>query len=361
VELVNINKEDGSAEKANDRAAENIDHMAAQYQSIHDDMTSVLNAGAFYELTRGHILKNPDLAWVLISANIMNFRLVNTLFGVLKGNEVLVKTAEMLKRIEEEAHGLCGRLGSDQFALLLPRDKYSEDALLGVQRDLADAFNAGIYTFIIHFGVYKVSDPSTPVSVMYGRANSALRTIRESLKDTVAYFDSSLMTRLLFEHEVVGSFSSALKEKQFHMYLQPLAGENGVIFGAEALVRWIKPDGRMIMPGDFIEFLEQAGFIHELICIFGNAPLSTKRMDGNKRRIEHSVNMSVKDFITKMFISASDLVKSSVEPNCGWKLKTLCENREQRRNYKKLRKKVCRRNRRFWQRLFLALYLKTSG
>ena len=52
VELVNINKEDGSAEKANDRAAENIDHMAAQYQSIHDDMTSVLNAGAFYELTR---------------------------------------------------------------------------------------------------------------------------------------------------------------------------------------------------------------------------------------------------------------------------------------------------------------------
>ena len=312
VELVNINKEDGSAEKANDRAAENIDHMAAQYQSIHDDMTSVLNAGAFYELTRGHILKNPDLAWVLISANIMNFRLVNTLFGVLKGNEVLVKTAEMLKRIAEEAHGLCGRLGSDQFALLLPRDKYSEDALLGVQRDLADAFNAGIYTFIIHFGVYKVSDPSTPVSVMYGRANSALRTIRESLKDTVAYFDSSLMTRLLFEHEVVGSFSSALKEKQFHIYLQPLAGENGVIFGAEALVRWIKPDGRMIMPGDFIEILEQAGFIHELdMYIWECAVKQLSEWKGTKKKdLTISVNMSVKDFISiDVYQLLSDLVE----------------------------------------------------
>ena len=130
VELVSIENENVAEEGANDRAAENIDHMAAQYQSIHDEMTKVLNAGAFYEMARGHIIKNPDLSWVLISANIMNFRLVNTLFGVLKGNEVLIKTAEMLKRISGEARGLCGRLGSDQFALLLPQNKYCEDTLL---------------------------------------------------------------------------------------------------------------------------------------------------------------------------------------------------------------------------------------
>ena len=300
VELVSIRDEDGTSEKANDRAAENIDYMATQYQSIHDDMTKVLNAGAFYEMARGHIIKNPDLSWVLISANIMNFRLVNTLFGVLKGNEVLIKTAEMLKRITGEARGLCGRLGSDQFAMLLPQDKFNEDALLDVQRDLAEAFNAGIYTFIIHFGVYEVADPSIPISVMYGRANTALRTIRESLKDTVAYFDSNLMSRLLFEQEVVGSFSNALKDGQFHMYLQPLAGENDAILGAEALVRWVKPDGRIIMPGSFIGILEHAGFIHELDIYIWECAVKQLRKwkETGKRELTISVNMSAKDFFS---------------------------------------------------------------
>ena len=312
VELVSIENENDAEEEANDRAAENIDHMAAQYQSIHDEMTMVLNAGAFYELARGHIIKNPALSWVLISANIMNFRLVNTLFGVLKGNEVLIKTAEMLKRIAEDSRGLCGRLGSDQFALLLPQNKYSEDALLSVQRELAEAFNAGIYTFIIHFGVYEVDDPSIPISVMYGRANSALRTIRESLKDTVAYFDSKLLKKLLFEQEVIGSFQRALREGQFHMYLQPLAREDGDIFGAEALARWIKPDGSMVMPGDFIEVLEQAGFIHELDMFIWECAIRqlSAWKDTEKKDLMISVNMSAKDFFSvDVYRVLSDLVE----------------------------------------------------
>jgi len=312
VELVSIGKEEKDVEEANDRAAENIDHMAVQYQSIHDEMTGVLNSGAFYELARGYIEKNPDLSWVLISGNIMNFRLVNTLFGVLKGNEVLIKTAEMLKQIASEAHGLCGRLGSDQFALLLPQDKYKEDALLSVQRDLAEAFNAGIYTFIIHFGVDEVVDPTIPISVMYGRANSALRTIRESMKKTVAYFDSNLLNRLLFEQEVIGNFRNALKNKQFHMYLQPLARENGEIFGAEALARWIKPDGSMVMPGDFIEILEQAGFIHELDMFIWECAIKqlSAWKDTEKKDLMISVNMSAKDFFsTEVYQVLSDLVE----------------------------------------------------
>lgn len=312
VELVSIGKKEKNVEEANDRAAENIDHMAVQYQSIHDEMTGVLNSGAFYELARGYIEKNPDLSWVLISGNIMNFRLVNTLFGVLKGNEVLIKTAEMLKQIASEAHGLCGRLGSDQFALLLPQDKYKEDALLSAQRDLAEAFNAGIYTFIIHFGVYEVVDPTIPISVIYGRANSALRTIRESMKKTVAYFDPNLLNRLLFEQEVIGNFRNALKNKQFYMYLQPLARENGEIFGAEALARWIKPDGSMVMPGDFIEILEQAGFIHELDMFIWECAIKqlSAWKDTEKKDLMISVNMSAKDFFsTDVYQVLSDLVE----------------------------------------------------
>ena len=84
------------------------------------------------------------------------------------------------------------------------------------------------------------------------------------------------------------------------MYLQPLADEKGTIYGAEALARWIKPDGTMIMPGDFIEILEQAGLIHELDVYIWEC--AVKKLSEWKNTIYEdmtiSVNMSPKDFFS---------------------------------------------------------------
>ncbi|MBR0366282.1 MAG: EAL domain-containing protein [Clostridia bacterium] len=227
-------------------------------------MTNVLNSDAFYELARGMIKNSPGKSWVMITSNIMNFRLVNNLFGVQKGNEVLAKTASMLREVSESSRGLCGRLGSDQFAVLIPRSTYKEERLASIARTLAGIYNSGIFTFYIHFGVYEIDDPSIPVSVMCGRANSALRMIREDLTRTVAYFDDTILQRILMEQTILGSFDEALKGGQFRMYLQPLVKKDGSAIGAEALARWYRPDGSMIMPGDFIETLETAGLIHKL-------------------------------------------------------------------------------------------------
>ncbi|MBQ5787572.1 MAG: diguanylate cyclase, partial [Oscillospiraceae bacterium] len=175
VELVNIEKD--STRPANDREAENIGGRAAGYLAQHDSLTNVLNAEAFYELGRTRIQNSPERAWVMVTGNIMNFRLVNNLFGVARGNEVLVRTAAMLREISEKARGLCGRLGGDQFAMLLPGSRFREEDLSDTARFLGEVFNSGLFTFCIHFGVYRVEDPAIPVSVMCGRANSALRTI----------------------------------------------------------------------------------------------------------------------------------------------------------------------------------------
>ena len=91
VELVSVDQETKS-KSANDREAENVGHKAAQFEALHDGLTRVLNAGAFYELSRELVLKIPDYSWVMVTANIMNFRYINALFGVLKGNEALVRT-----------------------------------------------------------------------------------------------------------------------------------------------------------------------------------------------------------------------------------------------------------------------------
>lgn len=297
VELVSVDHKT-KAGKVNDREAENAEHQAARFEALHDELTRVLNAGPFYELSRDMILKRPGAAWVMVTANIMNFRYINALFGVLKGNEALVRTGVTVHRIAEEADGLSGRLGADQFAMLLPQDRFSEEKLLRAAQELAEAFNTGIYTFHIHFGVYAVEDPSIPVSVMCGRANTALRTIRENLNKTVACFDAAMQKKSLFEQEIISGFEEALRTGQFRIYLQPLAGADNRILGAEALVRWCRPDGTILSPGDFIETLENTGLIHELDAYIWEQAVRQLSLWKNtdKGELTISVNMSTKDF-----------------------------------------------------------------
>ena len=298
VELVSVEKEANFG--ANDREAENIGDRAAHYLSHHDSLTNVLLANTFYELAREVIKNNPETSWVMITCNIMNFRLVNTLFGDTRGNDVLVRTASALREIAEGASGLCGRLGGDQFALLIPGDRYEERSLIDAAQMLAGTFSSGLYAFCIHFGVYEVDDSSVPVSVMCGRANSALRTIREDMTRTVAYFDDAIRQKLLLEHEVISGFDEALRSGQFKMYLQPLAEKDGAVVGAEALVRWHKPDGTVAMPAAFIGTLENAGLIHRLDVLVWE--LAVRQLSAWKEtpreNLTISINMSAKDFFS---------------------------------------------------------------
>jgi EAL domain-containing protein (putative c-di-GMP-specific phosphodiesterase class I) len=57
----------------------------------------------------------------------------------------------------------------------------------------------------------------------------------------------------------------ALEDNELDYYYQPKVSLiTGDILGAEALARWIKPDGKVIPPGDFIPLAEETGLIREI-------------------------------------------------------------------------------------------------
>ena len=131
VELVNV--EDQRQEAVNNREAENVGARAAHYLAHHDSLTNVLNADSFYELARGMIQDSAEQTWVMVTGNIMNFRLVNTLFGVQKGNEVLARTASLLREISEGARGLILSVNASA------KDFYSID-VAGVMTGLVEKY-----------------------------------------------------------------------------------------------------------------------------------------------------------------------------------------------------------------------------
>ena len=299
VELISIQKEQTQDDGAvNDREAENADGRAYRYEALHDAMTKTLKADAFYQLVREKLTDSPDEGWVMVTADIMEFRLVNSLFGVEKGNDVLFRTAKLLRAVAEEGEGLCGRLGADQFSLFLPRRNYREETLRETAQTLSESFSSGIFTLCVHFGVYEIANASVPVSVMCDRANMALRTIHGDLRSDVSYFDDTIMKKRMVEQEIISGFEDALKAGQFQMYLQPLMQEDGTLFCAEALARWVRPDGTVVLPAGFIDTLERAGLIHELDAeIWEQAVRLLRRwQDQGRKEIAISVNMSAKDF-----------------------------------------------------------------
>ena len=77
-----------------------------------------------------------------------------------------------------------------------------------------------------------------------------------------------------------------------------------MLAGAEALVRWRKPDGQMISPGLFIPLVEESGFVRKLDeYVFQEVCLAQKRwIDKGLRVVPISVNLSQRHLENPEFI-----------------------------------------------------------
>ena len=79
--------------------------------------------------------------------------------------------------------------------------------------------------------------------------------------EDVAFFEHSMMERMLKDKEISAIFPMAIKREQFEVYYQPKVNINEQkLCGCEALVRWFK-NGKMVSPMEFIPVLESEGTI----------------------------------------------------------------------------------------------------
>ncbi|MDE5834168.1 MAG: EAL domain-containing protein, partial [Ruminococcus sp.] len=173
----------------------------------------------------------------------------------------------------------------------------------------------------IHVGVYEISDPTLRVSIMCDRANLAIKTIKDSYQNVIAYYDNHLRENFLNEQKVISEFENAIETKQFKAYVQPqIIAEDRQINGGEVLVRWIHPTEGMIPPVKFIEIFEQTGLISRLDRYMWE--LACKQLAKWKENgitdCYLSVNISQKDFyLLDVYEVITSLVeKYEISPYC---------------------------------------------
>lgn len=262
-ELKVENDEIGSYIKISDKTEEKLRYQKERYTATHDGLTKLLNRAGFFEEVERQLrlgtFKNP----LMICTNIRDFKIVNDIFGETVGDEILLRHAKVLKEKAQE-NDINGRLGDDKFAVFMEKDHFDSDVFTQIFKDLGTIPESSSYRMFIAAGIYEVRDLSEKAQVMYDKAKVAMDTIKEDYLTTLAFYDSTLMDKLLAEKNIINNFENAILTNQFEMYLQPIFDKNGKVISAEALARWNSPEVGMIYPKDFIEILSNTGLVYKL-------------------------------------------------------------------------------------------------
>lgn len=273
-----------------------------------DLLTGIYNKDFFYKKAAQIINDNPTKVYDIICSDIERFKLTNDILGVELGDEILRIYAGILT--EKVANcGICGRIGGDQFGMLIEhREEYHTEFFVEMINQLNASFKD--LQLNLRYGVFTAWNRTLPVHVMCDRANIAVNSIKGRYGVYFAIYDDKKRQKMLEEQFIVENMQQALADGQFQVYYQTKVEllTNQVI-GAEALVRWIKPDGSVLPPDRFIPLFEHNGFITTLdMYVWEEVCLWLRRwIDQGNEPLAISVNVSRHDIykteLPKVFMS----------------------------------------------------------
>lgn len=279
-----------------DRTEEAQNLIKERYNATHDRLTGLYNKEYFYEVVHDYLHANPEETYLMICSDIANFKLINDVFDTRTGDKLLCRIADILRR-RLTGYGIFARLEGDRFAVLVPKEGFNlQDYLDGIQ-EFAYLDAPLPYQVDTYMGIYEIQDIGIPVAMMCDRALMALHTVKGSQKK-YAFYDEVMRNQMIREKELSADLDGAMRREDVRIFLQPQVNADGVAVGAEALVRWTHPSKGIIIPGDFIPYLEKSGLIAKVDRHVWELACRTlkKWKDQGKENYYISVNISPVDF-----------------------------------------------------------------
>ena len=242
-------------------------------------------------------LKQRKVTWgFVISVDLNDFKLVNSVCGISKGDETIKKVWEIINSSvgarELAAHG-----GGDHYVMYL-QEVYRNHLVerLGEITEKIESVAEELEIISIHpyFGIYELKSVLDPEEA-YNYANQAKKLVKGDKTKNIAFYDEINFQQIIDNKELVDSFKMAIEKEEFQVWYQPkFCGEIAQIVGAEALVRWRKSDGTLVPPYQFIPLFESNGMIITLDqYVFNKVCAQQKRWEKEGKKIlPVSVNIS---------------------------------------------------------------------
>ncbi len=241
--------------------------------------------------------QNENKKYSIMLLDINNFKAINEIFGRDMGDKVLKAVRTFFESFNEPSL-VTARINDDKFAIFAG-DGFLDDIRFlesFVDDYVADKLPEMVgYGAIFKIGRYHIEQGETDFEDIMVKAGLAHARAKDIKGELFSDYDETFKQNLLTEAEITNKMKYALDNKEFKVYLQPKFSTNdNILVGAEALVRWIEADGKMIFPNDFIPLFERNGFIVELDkYILENVCMTIRKwMDDGLGQFTVSVNCS---------------------------------------------------------------------
>lgn len=231
-----------------------------------DDVTKGKNVNYFRREAMKLLELHSETPYIIQRFDISNFRYLNEAYGHLRADEILKACVTVYQKIYSEKE-LCVRMDSDQFLTLTVNDNEVNERRESYIREINEyAVDNGIrYPIRMKYGVYQLRKQDRDIDVMIDRANAARRSLNGNETDYVAYYTDAIIRDMRKVDKIESEMQHALDTGEFKVFLQAKWDiVNDRVAGAEALVRWIRPEGNMVFPDEFIPVFEKNGFIERL-------------------------------------------------------------------------------------------------
>ena len=262
-----------------------------------DKLTGLPRSNKFKE-TATQLVRGSSDKFALIYCDINNFKYINEKYGSDNGDRLLCSFA---KKLPELPVPVCcsSRVFSDKFISLI---RYENEDLRSIVLRFLNDFTASEKAhqpesnITVASGIYIVEDnDSFDINIAMDNVSIARKIAKERDETSCVLFEAQMKEKINRSIEIVSEAKHALINKEFVVYYQPKIGlKESNLVGAEALVRWRKPDGKIVPPGSFIPYLEKNGiivnvdfYVYEEVCRF-----IRRRLDEKKPIVPISVNVS---------------------------------------------------------------------
>ncbi|NCC20947.1 MAG: bifunctional diguanylate cyclase/phosphodiesterase [Alphaproteobacteria bacterium] len=252
-------------------AAEDQIHKLAYY----DTLTGLPNRTLFVQKLSEQARLTEDRSnshFAVITMDLDHFKDINDSMGHNVGDAILRAVGKRL-RAALPPTAIVAKAGEDEFAIMMPLNSDVTTArdvgerILGVIR--SEPFKVFNENFQVRasIGVATYPDDGIDPDQVLKNADIALNRAKEEGRDCLKEYSEDFDIAVQLRFQMLRDLRDALEHGQLSLYYQPqLDLRTGRLIGAEALLRWWKPDnskegGHFIPPVEFIPIAEQSGLI----------------------------------------------------------------------------------------------------
>ena len=290
--------------------------------SFNDSMTGLPNRVAFNERLSFGASEAHEKAHKLaaLSIDLDGFKDVNDVFGHSAGDLLLIEVADRMRRLLGAGEFLARQSG-DEFLGLQMSGNHPHDAQAFAER-LAEAFARPFQigdqpvnlTASIGFSVFPTDTPER--DQVLSNAKLAMLRGKSRQRGSICMYSREMDDTARARRALARDLQTATERNELRLHYQlQMSLKDGVICGAEALMRWHHPKHGMISPAEFIPLAEET----EAIVPMGEWALRTACRDAAEGRIPGTVavNLSPVQFSRDDLAETihAILVNSGLSPN----------------------------------------------